>query len=333
MPEWEKWYLDGNFSSISLHPRWMLVLRDGLKHEPFCIEATADGKCLGLLPLAHMRSALFGRYLVSLPYLNTGGVIGADNEVAHEMISQAAYLADSLGVKHLQLRHEIRHEHNSLGRTLENKVHMRLALPENLSDLWDGFNPKVCNQVRKATKQNVEIFWGREELLDEFYDIFSRNMRDLGTPVYPRKLFTRLLAEFPSQSDVCVARLEGKAIAAAILMHGPSMTEVPSASSLRSYNKTNANMLMYWHLLQRAVERHQATFDFGRSSPDSPTYRFKKQWGATPEPAFWQYYVRTGDVEDLRLESGKYDRAVELWKRLPLPVTRWLGPVVVRGIP
>jgi serine/alanine adding enzyme len=90
---------------------------------------------------------------------------------------------------------------------------------------------------------------------------------------------------------------------------------------------------MYWHLLQRAVLRGQSTFDFGRSSLDSNTFRFKKQWGAQPEPAVWQYYVRRGNVDDMRRESGKYDRFVRIWQRLPVPLTRWIGPAIVRGIP
>jgi hypothetical protein len=92
-------------------------------------------------------------------------------------------------------------------------------------------------------------------------------------------------------------------------------------------------MLMYWRLLCRAIERGQHTFDFGRSSIDSNTFRFKEQWGAKPHPAVWQYYVRRGNVRDLRIESGKYDLMIRVWRRLPLALTRLAGPVIVRGIP
>jgi FemAB-related protein (PEP-CTERM system-associated) len=171
------------------------------------------------------------------------------------------------------------------------------------------------------------------ELLNEFYAVFSQNMRDLGTPVFSRRLFQSILRQFPEDAELCVVRLDRRPVAAALLVHGECVTEVPSASSLRAYNSLNANMLMYWHLLQRAIQRGQAQFDFGRSTVDGNTFRFKKQWGAKSEPAVWQYYVRKGDVGDMRLENGKYDRMVRIWQRLPVGLTRLVGPWVVRGIP
>jgi hypothetical protein len=92
-------------------------------------------------------------------------------------------------------------------------------------------------------------------------------------------------------------------------------------------------MLMYWHLLQRAVQRRQEVFDFGRSTIDGNTYRFKKQWGAQSEPAVWQYYLRRGDIADMRPDNPRYQRAIRLWQRLPVALTCLLGPAIVRGIP
>jgi FemAB-related protein (PEP-CTERM system-associated) len=158
-------------------------------------------------------------------------------------------------------------------------------------------------------------------------------MRDLGTPVYGRTLFASILREFPAESELCVVRLGSRPVAAALLLHLGETTEVPSAGSLRKYNGTNANMLMYWHLLERAVERNSRRFDFGRSTVDSNTYRFKLQWGALPEPSCWQYYVRQGTIADMRPENGRYRLAIRAWRRLPVSVTRWIGPRIVRGIP
>ena len=177
------------------------------------------------------------------------------------------------------------------------------------------------------------IAWGGVELLEDFYTVFSRNMRDLGTPVYSKKLFEAILRHFPQQSEFCVARLENRPVASALLIHDHQRTEVPSASSLREYNSTNANMVMYWHLLARAIERGQQVFDFGRSTIDSNTYKFKKQWGAEPHPSVWQYHVRKGSVGDMRPDNSKYGMAIRVWRKLPLPLTQWLGPGIVRGIP
>ncbi|MBN1911669.1 MAG: FemAB family PEP-CTERM system-associated protein [Pirellulales bacterium] len=276
---------------------------------------------------------MFGRFLVGLPYLNVGGVVAEEPAVAVALVDRAVELADRLDVRYLELRHEQAVDHPALGQTLTSKVHMRLPLPDEAETLWKAFDPKVRNQIRKGQKQGFEVFWGGPERLDDFYAVFSRNMRDLGTPVFSRRLFEGVLACLPDEAELCTLRLDGRAVAAALLVHGPGMTEVPSASSLRRFNPTNANMTMYWLLLQRAIERGQAKFDFGRSSPDSNTYRFKKQWGALPEPAVWQYYVRRGHVSDMRLESGRYDLATRLWSHLPVWLANRLGPWIIRGIP
>jgi FemAB-related protein (PEP-CTERM system-associated) len=193
---------------------------------------------------------------------------------------------------------------------------------------------KVRNQVRKAENAGLETVFGGRELLSEFYAVFSHNMRDLGTPVYGRGLFRSILEQFPEEAELCIARTpSGKPVAAALLLHGPDVSEVPSASSLRQYNATCANMLLYWKLLERAVLRGQAVFDFGRSTRDGSTYRFKKQWGAVAEPATWQFYQRKGSATDLRPDNPSYQRLIRIWQRLPVLVTRWLGPPIVRGIP
>ena len=317
----------------SRHPGWLLVLQHGLKQEPYCLEATRGGQTAGLLPLAFVRSRLFGRFLVGLPYLNVGGVMADDDGVAAALVDRAVELADRLDVRYLELRHEEPLEHPALGHRLTEKVHMRLELPAAADPLWKGFHTKVRNQVRKGRKQEMAVHWGGEELLGEFYDVFARNMRDLGTPVFPAALFRAALRQFPERAELCVVRLGPKPVAAAILTHGDGMTEVPSASSLRRFKLTNANMLMYWHLLCRAVERGQRTFDFGRSSLESGTYAFKKQWGARPHPAVWQYYLRRGSMGQMRPESPRYRLLIRVWRHLPVAVTRLIGPPIVRGIP
>jgi len=253
--------------TLHSHPGWLAVLAKGLRHEPYCVEAMADGHVVGLLPLCYVRSLLFGRFLVSLPYLNTGGVLADDEDIARALIDHAVELADQLKVRYLELRHEQPIEHPALTKTLTSKIHMRLALPDPSEQLWKDFAPKVRNQIRKGEKAELAVHWGGLELLDEFYAVFAQNMRDLGTPVFGRRLFKSILLQF--QDMLCVVRYKGRPIAGGLLVYGSRVTEVPGASSLRSYNATNANMLMHWHFLQRAIAQGQRVFDFGRSSRNS----------------------------------------------------------------
>lgn len=313
--------------------RWLACLSRGLAHVPLVIVSQRDDRVAGILPLALVASPLFGRFLVSLPYVNSAGPLAEDDEIARQLIDRAVELAGELNVRYLELRNESAIEHAALTATNTSKVHMRLALPPTAEALLASFKSKLRSQLKGHQKNDFQFAWGGSELLPEFYDVFSRNMRDLGTPVYPRQFFAAILDEFAGQAELCVARLAGRAVAAALVVHGHGTSEVPSASSLRQFNGSGANMVMYWQLLCRAIERGQSVFDFGRSTIGSGTFKFKEQWGAKPSPAVWQYHVRRGSATQMRPESGKYGLAIRVWQRLPLWLANLMGPAIVRGIP
>ena len=319
-------------------PRWLSVLTNALDHRTFVITARDEQQLVGYLPLALVTSRLFGRFLVSLPYLNLAGVVAENDAVATALITEASDLARVHDVQYMELRHGNALPHENLTKQRDEKVRMVLDLPGDSDTLWNNLKAKVRNQIRKGDKFDLSMQWGGMDLLDDFYDVFAINMRDLGTPVYPRKLFAQIVQTFPDTAELGVVKHEGQAIAGAILIHDPlresgGITQVPSASTLRNFNHTNANMWMYHHLLCRAIERGAGRFDFGRSSEDSGTYRFKKQWGALPIPTVWQYHVRRGDINAVRPDSPKYKRRIETWQKLPVWVTRLVGPSIVRGIP
>ncbi len=315
-------------------PRWLHVLHDALRHRPFMVITRNDeGQISGFLPLVLVAGPLFGRFLVSLPYLNRAGVVALQPQTKCDLIDEAVRLANRLNVQYLELRHETPIEHAQLPQRRDEKSLMILPLGEDEQSLWQSIGPKVRNQIRKGDKCDLSIRWGRLELVDDFYAVFSVNMRDLGTPVYPRKLFTQILTDFEKQAELAVVDCQGSPVAAALLIHDRNCTQVPSASCLRQYNSTNANMWMYHRLLLRAIERGSAQFDFGRSSEGTGTYRFKKQWGAQPQPTVWQYHVRRGDINIVRPDNPHYRRRIATWRKLPVWVTRLVGPTIVRWIP
>ena len=240
-------------------------------------------------------------------------------------------------VQYLELRHDQATPHNHLGSQRDEKMRMVLELPDSADALWERLHSKVRNQIRKGDKSELSIRWGTLDLLDDFYQVFAINMRDLGTPVYGRKLFHEILTQLQGDAELAVIDYQGRSIAGALLIYdkqfGAPSTQVPSASSLREFNRTNANMWMYHRMLLRAIERGSQKFDFGRSSVDSGTYKFKKQWGALPHPTVWQYHVRRGDINAVRPDSPKYRRRIETWQKLPVWLTKMVGPTIVRGIP
>ena len=331
---WNKYLEQWGYPGFHLRAEWADVFQSSLKHQPHFLWASTNEGIVGVLPLMYVSGPIFGKFLCSQPYLNTGGVLADSSRVAQQLVDRAVELAERLDVKHLELRHEQHVEHPRMNATATEKVHMRMVLPPTADELWNGLKSKVRSQVRKPlNNSDLSVDFGHNDQLPVFYDVFCRNMRDLGTPPFPRALFEQMLSKFGDAAEICTVKLNDQPVASGFLLHGPGTTLIPSASSLREFNHTSCNMLMYWHALKRSVERGQNVFDFGRSSVDAGTHRFKKQWGAEEFPAVWQYYSRHGSVSDARPNSGRYDTMITVWQTLPVWLTRLVGPSIVRGIP
>jgi FemAB-related protein (PEP-CTERM system-associated) len=211
---------------------------------------------------------------------------------------------------------------------------MALPLPSIADDLWKALDRKVRNQVRKAQKEQLTTEAGGADLVEDFYVVFASNMRDLGTPVYPKRLFTAVFEQFPTRARIFLVRHEGRPVAAAVSIRFRDTVLVPWASSLRAYRQRCPNMLLYWTMIEGDITDDIRVFDFGRSSPDGVTFQFKQQWGAIPQPQFWEYIQRPGrPIPDHGPSNGRFDTAIEVWKRLPLWLANAVGPHIVRHVP
>jgi FemAB-related protein (PEP-CTERM system-associated) len=329
--EWTR-FVDAHPDATAYHDwRWRDVFLEAFQHPAHYLEARVGGEICGVLPLVRMHSRLFGRFLVSLPFVNYGGFLVRSPEAGRALVDRAALLARDDRCSHIELRHQRRELPERPVR--QHKVAMRLQLLEPEA-LWTSLDRKVRNQVRKAERSQLEAFHGGPELLDEFYAIFRRNMRDLGTPVYSRRFFEAVLKYFPDRTVVHVVRRGDETIAAGITLSARRTVEVPWASSLREHLALCPNNLLYWSIIRWASEGGFATLDFGRSTPDEGTFHFKRQWGAVPSPLYWEYVVEgNGLLPHFSPDNPRYRAAVAMWKHLPLGVANLLGPHIVRGIP
>jgi FemAB-related protein (PEP-CTERM system-associated) len=331
--EWDAFVASRSDASAYHQWRWRHVFERAFGHETVYLAARDGGQIQGVLPLVLFRSAVFGRFAVSLPYVNYGGVLAADDAAGRALLGQAERLATERGLIHLELRHtDVRFPELPSKR---HKVAMKMELAANVDKAWEAIDRKVRNQVRKAEKSDLTVESGGMALVEAFYSVFARNMRDLGTPVYDRRFFSEVLGQFPDDTRVFVVRhTSGVAVAAGIGYRYRDTLEVPWASSLREFRSLSPNMLLYWHLIRHAVECGARAFDFGRSSPGDGTYRFKEQWGATPHPVSWEYRLLTGtSLPDQSPKNPKFRAAIAIWKRLPLGLTNLLGPRLVRLTP
>jgi serine/alanine adding enzyme len=325
---------------VSRHPggtvdhlwAWRGVFETALGHRSVYLVAKRDGLVVGVLPLVLVHSRLFGRSAVSVPFLNYGGILADDDAVIAPLVDAAREVGIEFRAGHIELRHVSRQCPTLPCR--QHKLSMTLAIPSSSDALWTSLDRKVRNQVRKAQKASLEVVSGGAELVEEFYQVFARNMRDLGTPVYPRQLFASTLASFPDSARIFVVRHGSQPIAAGVSIRFRESVLNPWASSLREFRHLCPNMLLYWAMLEHAIEGGATVFDFGRSSPGGGTHQFKLQWGAIEQPLCWEYVLLTrSSPPDQGPSNSKFDLAIRMWQRLPLWAANALGPMLARHLP
>jgi FemAB-related protein (PEP-CTERM system-associated) len=331
LSDWDAFVASDSDATFCHSSAWRHVLADVLGHEcEFLVARSADGEIRGALPLTWVRAGPLGHFGVSQPFLNYGGPIGsptARSELAHA----AARAAAERGVALLELRSRLDTECD-LSLT-HRKVAVVLPLPSDSETLWnDGLRSKVRSQVRRPRKAGMTARLGTDQL-EAFYRVFAENMRDLGTPVLPIGFFRRIVEVFGDRVELCVVRADDVPVAAGLGFVEGGEFEITWASSLREYSREAPNMLLYWALMERMIERGVKAFNFGRTTPDSGTHRFKKQWGGEDVPLPWRQWSPDGVDATPNADRPLLSRASAIWSRLPLPVANRLGPVLARRLP
>jgi FemAB-related protein (PEP-CTERM system-associated) len=271
---------------------------------------------------------VFGRYLVSMPFVNYGGPLGSP-EAVRALADEAVALADREKVKLLELR-----SRTELPLDLpvsHRKITVVLDLPDHADALMKSFESKLRSQVRRPAKEGIAVKFGREQV-EPFYRVFAQHMRDLGTPVQPLKLFTALADVFGDDFWVGCAWLGDVPVAGGCGFRWAREFEMTWASSLYAYNRLSPNMGLYWAFMERAVAERLELFNFGRCSPGAGTHKFKKQWGSRDEQLWW-YQHGAGAASTPSPDDGAYSWGPKLWRRLPVPLANVLGPPIVAGIP
>jgi FemAB-related protein (PEP-CTERM system-associated) len=248
------------------------------------------------------------------------------------LLEKASEIACRLKVKHIELRH---------GTTLEcaweettSKVTMKVLLPGKSGDLWSRISTGLRNKIRKAQNSDFRIESGGAEAVDTFYPVFAMNMRNLGTPVYPKKWFEAIARAAGDQLRIFTLFDGARAVASAFLLAHRNELELPWSASVPESRKKYSHLLLYWIFLEWAIQNGFRSVDLGRCTPGSGTYEFKRHWGCEEQVLHWYHWVAPGKlVPQLRPENSKFQLATRVWRRLPLAIANGLGPRIVRGLP
>jgi FemAB-related protein (PEP-CTERM system-associated) len=331
--DWDAYVRRHADAPVYLCSGWSLLAREVFGHETFFIEGRdAAGMLVGVLPVVRQRGVL-GDFATSVPFFNYGGALADADAIALLLMDHAREHVRSLGCSYLELR-DVRARGGDWSLRTD-KVSMVLALPRNGEILAKQLGSKLRSQIRRSEREAAKVRSGGMELLDAFYAVFSENMRDLGTPVHPKKFFAAVLRRFAENTLLLVVDHCDRPSAAGFLVFNGTRAEIPWAACRSAAKPIGLNMKLYWEVLSACMERGCTSFDFGRSTADSGTYRFKQQWGAQPMQLYWHRWERrpthagAPDPSAGRLMQC----ATGVWRRLPLPVANMLGPLVSPGLP
>lgn len=311
---------------------WQDIVRRRLGHRTVYLMACGAGRVAGVLPLTYVTSRLFGRILCSVPFMNYGGPCAESADVSKRLVAAAVEKARELGADYLELRCAAPLE-TDLPVSLR-KVSMTIALDPDPEVLWNGFTSKHRKNVRRAAKNGLEVRAGGAELLPDFYAVLERSWRDLGTPLYRRDYFQGILEAFPDSTRIYACCHENQPVSVAFVGFQSGTAEGLWQGGLPQARALDANYVLYWEMIRDICLRGCREFHLGRSTADSGSEWFKSRWNAESKQLYW-YFFRPdgGPLPALNVDNPRYRLAIAAWQRLPLWMTRRLGPPLARGIP
>jgi FemAB-related protein (PEP-CTERM system-associated) len=312
---------------------WLAAIEAAYSHGVYYLVARQDVNIVGILPLVNIRIPFKGSSLCSLPFCDVGGCLADNSEVQIALEQKATELKGRLNSKSIEYRERAEISDNTQfeGR----KVSMLLPLPETSDELFSGFKSKLRSQIRKAEKNSLTYELGtNQQFIDEFYAVFSENMLRLGSPVHSKKWIESICEQYKEQCIIAVVKLDGVPIGAGIVLFSNDKACIPWASTRAEYNRLSPNMMLYWALLKFVTDQKCKEFDFGRSTFDEGTFRFKQQWGAKPVLLEWRKDNFQSDSQTGIVQSTSSIKSLveNVWKKLPLEVANTIGPKLRRYI-
>jgi FemAB-related protein (PEP-CTERM system-associated) len=309
---------------------WREILEEVFNHRTHYLIARRAGQIVGVLPLARVKSLLFGNALVSLPFAVYGGVAATDPATARALHQSAVELAREIGVQHLELRNGESRE-DTWPRQELYVTFRKTLLPEVEANML-AIPRKQRAVVRKGIQRSL-----RSEIdadTDRFFALYADNQHRHGTPPHSHRYFEALRRVFGDDCEVLtVVTPEGRAVSGVLSFYFRDEVLPYYAGDVVEARDVSANDFKYWELMRRACERGIRVFDYGRSKLGTGSFDFKKNWGFEPRPLHYEYQLFGREtVPQNNPTNPKYRAAIDIWRRLPRGVVNTIGPVLARHL-
>lgn len=310
---------------------WRNVVTRTYQHMPCYLMVWEAGQVVGLLPLFLIKSKLFGRFLVTAPYLSHGGLVATSDEAASVLVQEAKAIAGRERARYVEIRSCQRIEHGLVLK--DSYCTFLLPLAPDPHTLWEGFEGRGRKAIKRALKSALTVERGRH-LIEVFDAVLSRHMCEQGTPFHREIFYRHLLEELPNQSEILMVRREAQYLGGLLLVTYKDTVLPLYGGALAGERNTSAMSFLLWETIRYSCEKGFRCLDLGRSQWGSGSCLFKRQWGAEAVPMFYEYYLADGaTMPHMFPTNPKFRLAIAIWKRLPLFVTRALGPRIICDIP
>ena len=331
---WDE-YVDAHKDASPYHRfAWILSVEQAYQHKNVSLLAFNEEKLVGILPCIKMQRPFSKPSYCALPYCDLGHGLANDATILKALQAEALAQLQSEDGNSFDYRDSVSDIPSD--ELAGKKVRMVLPLPGDAITLMSGFKSKLRSQIRKAEKNGLTfVVANNQTQIDDFYKIFAINMRKLGSPVHCKKWFENLFKHYSHHIMLSVVYSDKVPVGAGIVLRSANKAAIPWASTVAEYNKLSPNMMLYWSLLEHVSNLGCTEFDFGRSTYDEGTYKFKRQWGAEPVPLAWSNLVpSTSTAIEKSADSVSQIRSlVEIvWAKLPLGVTTLVGPKIRKHI-
>ncbi|NUU01801.1 FemAB family XrtA/PEP-CTERM system-associated protein [Herbaspirillum robiniae] len=326
---WDEFVMQCPQATFFHRAGWKEVIERAFGHRAYFMYAEAAGRICAVLPLAHIRSRLFGNSLSSLPFCVYGGVAG-DHAPARAALDQAAIrLARELGVDHLEYRNLEPQHADWPSKALY--VTFRKEIEADDEANMQAIPRKQRAMVRKGIKFGLQSEIDNDT--ERFFAAYSASVHRLGTPVFSRKYFRVLAEVFGQDCEVLTITKDGQTVSSVMSFYFRDEVLPYYGGGNASARDLAANDFMYWELMRRAAARGIRIFDFGRSKQGTGSFDFKKNWGFTPQPLHYEYQLlRAQSVPDTNPLNPKYQLMIKTWKRMPLWAANLIGPHIVKNL-
>jgi FemAB-related protein (PEP-CTERM system-associated) len=344
-------------SFIHEHPKttpyhnmaWSNAVSEAYGFTPLFFGLFSNSELVAVLPAVIVKALSGKKKLCSLPYCDLGGILALSKDAMISMKQHVLDYANSNGMvleyRDCETNQNYFTQDSSLEENSEEetrvlepgeKVRMLYQLHNSVEEQLASFKPKLRSQIKKSIKNGVTaeiVSLPDSQKIDEFYQVFAANMRELGSPVHSIEWFKSIFSHYQENAFLVLVKYEDACVGGGIVIHTHNKAVIPWASTLRSHNKYAPNMLLYWEVLSEVINRGIHNFDFGRSGFNEGTYRFKKQWGALPIPLTWEVSDQGKLSKELTSEkSPARDTLENVWQKLPLKLTILLGSKIRKYI-